>query len=276
MQARDGLPILGPELVELVRRLDNAVTGWASDWNVPEYFFSELISVADLARIDYLVNFPQLALCATGLKADALEHAPAGAAGEAAPAVATERLDDARYVLQSAACYPLYFALEGQSLAEPLHVTLVGRVFRREDYFKGFERLREFRQREIVCVGPSAAVQENLERCRTAFMAFALRLGLRLTVAVATDAFFGKDAARAKMQRLFPTKHELVHDGRVAVASLNSHRNFFGERCRITLPGGEHAFSGCFGVGLERLAGVLVEEHGTISQALARVCDVQA
>jgi hypothetical protein len=274
MRAEDGLPVLGPELVELMRRLDGVITAWAGEWNIPEYSFSELISVADLARIDYLVNFPHLALCATGLRPEAMD-APSGPADDVPAAVAAVHLADARYVLQSAACYNVYFALKGQSLADTLYATVVGRCFRREEYFESFERLLAFRMREIVCVGPAAAVQAHLERCREVFTAFAASLGLHLTLEVATDPFFGKDAARAKMQRLFPTKRELVHDGRVAVASVNAHRNFFGERCQIALPGGEHAFSGCFAVGLERLCSALVQVHGSIPQALARVCGVQ-
>jgi hypothetical protein len=273
MRARDGVPILGPELVEMVRRLDDAVIDWAREWDAPEYYFSELLPVAELAGIDYLTNFPHLALCASALNAEALASDPS-AAGDRPRVVGAGQLADAEYVLQSAACYNVYFALRGRKLAAPLYLTLVGRCFRREEYYKDFERLLTFRQREIVCVGPAAAVQDHLERCRERFMGFARRLGVDLTVEIATDRFFGQDPVRARMQRLFPSKRELLYDGRLAVASLNAHRNFFGERCEITLEGGEHAFSGCFGLGLERMCGALVQQHGGIEPALARVREV--
>lgn len=267
--------MLGPELVELIAWIEAAVTGWAREWNAPEYYFPELLAVTDLQRIDYFMNFPQLALLTAGLRNEALDSGALPRPGSALSAIAAEQLSDSHHVLVSAACYPLFFALKGRRLTEPIYVTLVGRVFRREEYYQGLERLRAFRQREIVCIGPADAVASHLERCRERFTALVASLGLNVTVEIASDAFFGDDPARARMQRLFPTKREFVFDGRLAVASLNAHRNFFGERCDISLPDGEYAFTGCFGVGLERLCGALIARHGSVEQALSRARDVR-
>jgi hypothetical protein len=78
-------------------------------------------------------------------------------------------------------------------------------------------------------------------------------MGIAADLVPATDPFFETDGARAKMQKLFPVKHELVSERGVALASANFHRNFFGERCDIRLAdSGEEAYTGCLGFGIER------------------------
>ena len=48
----------------------------------------------------------------------------------------------------------------------------------------------------------------------------------------------------------------------VAIASFNSHGDFFGRRMNIRLPGGEVAHSGCVAFGLERWAYAFFCQNG--------------
>ncbi|MEU1605659.1 hypothetical protein [Micromonospora matsumotoense] len=48
-----------------------------------------------------------------------------------------------------------------------------------------------------------------------------------------------------------PVKHEYVYQG-LAIASVNTHHKFFGERCSISLTGGGPASTSCVGFGVER------------------------
>jgi len=130
-------------------------------------------------------------------------------------------------------------------------VTTVARCFRNEDYFDGLRRLRGFTMREIVCVGSAQQVTAFLADFRGRIDAFAQRIGLALATKPATDPFFKKDGAKATMQALFPVKEEFLFDDELAIASVNFHRNFFGERCDIEIEG-KPAFSGCVAFGLER------------------------
>jgi hypothetical protein len=78
------------------------------------------------------------------------------------------------------------------------------------------------------------------------------------------------------MQKLFPTKEEFLYDGKLAIASVNFHRNFFGERCDIRLPDGSAAFTGCVAFGLERwlsALGDLFTDGTAVGQRLAGASD---
>jgi len=268
-KTRGGLGALGPRLVELTARLDEVLVRWARQWECEAYRYPPLIAVEDLARIDYFKNFPHLAVCATGIREEAIGPRYQQAQGGLSRLDA-ETLKDSGYVLQSAACYNIYLSLRGERLAAPRYVTTLGTCFRNEQRYEALERMLAFQMRELVCVGPATAVEAHLSRCRDAFAAFSSELGLDLTLAAATDPFFGTDPARAKMQRLFPNKHEFLFQRRLAVASVNAHRNFFGERCEIRLEDDSFAYSGCFGVGLERFASALIEQAGGVEPALER------
>jgi hypothetical protein len=61
---------------------------------------------------------------------------------------------------------------------------------------------------------------------------------------------------------LFPVKEEFVFGDSLAIASVNFHRNFFGERCAITLPDGGPAFTSCVAFGLERWLAALADHFG--------------
>ena len=106
--------------------------------------------------------------------------------------------------------------------------------------------------REIVCIGTEEEVTSFLALCRVMIESFLARIDLPVECAAAADAFF--DAARDPKflaQKVAPLKTELLFDGRVALGSLNFHRDYFGTAYAITL-GGRPAFSGCVAFGIER------------------------
>ena len=269
-----GLAVLGPELVRLMRAVDDVLSGWARAWGASEVLYPELVPVSDLDRIDFFQNFPHLAVCTAPMNPATIEpRVVRGGSGRTE--VESALLANGKYVLQSAACYNVYFDLGGRTLDGSRLVTTLGTCFRNEKHYVGLERMLSFHMREIVCVGASDAVIEHLTRCKAAFERFTGRLGLDLHVDIATDPFFEQDSSRAKMQRLFPTKQEFLFERRLAVASLNAHRNFFGDRCGIRLASGGAAFSGCFGVGLERMCTALVTRHGDAAAAVAAVREAE-
>jgi len=79
----------------------------------------------------------------------------------------------------------------------------------------------------------------------------------------ATDPFFNPSKnPKYLMQKLDPVKTEMIFDGKLAIGSLNFHRNYFGEAFQISRDGKE-AFSGCVAFGLERWIYALVHTFGT-------------
>ena len=240
----DGRATLGPVALGLRTDLDRRFARWGVGSGAVETAYPSVLTVDELAGLDYFDNFPHLASVVTGLGPDGGPELPA------------------RYALPSAACYSAYLDLSGSALAAPVRVTTVTSCFRREERYEGLRRLYGFSMREIVCVGPRETVLDFLGEFRKRVASYLDALGLPYELAAATDPFFDPSGARSVMQKLFPVKEEFRYGGSLAIASLNFHRNFFGERCRITLPDGGPAFTGCVAFGLERWLAALGEHFG--------------
>jgi seryl-tRNA synthetase len=127
--------------------------------------------------------------------------------------------------------------------------------------------MQTFRVREFVRVGSDDQVLafrgEWFERAQD----FINDLALPCSIDVASDPFFGR-AGRllADNQREQKLKYELLvpinSDNRpTACISFNYHLTHFGEVWDIQLPDGNHAYSGCVGFGLERIALALFKHH---------------
>ncbi|WP_345943330.1 hypothetical protein [Streptomyces sp. SID8352] len=254
--AGDALVILPPGPTALLRALDRVFAGWGTAAGADEILPPPLYPVSDLEKFDVYANFPHLALAAAPLD---LEH------GGGKPEAGRFRPGDlrgARLGLPHATCYGAYLYYEDTRLPGDTLVTLVNRCFRHEDHYDGLRRLLSFQMREIVALGSFEHTQRVVTRFAEVIADFAGALGLPLDKRAATDPFFEADGARALLARLSPVKYEFQAGG-LAIASVNTHRNFFGERCGIRLaPDGGHAFTSCVAFGLERWVAVLLDHHG--------------
>ncbi|HXO22470.1 MAG TPA: hypothetical protein VOA87_21315 [Thermoanaerobaculia bacterium] len=260
--AREGLATFGPAIVRLRDLLEARFLGWADERGAERMLFPPLMRVADLDRFDYFRNFPQLPLLATAIRPDCLHDAAARAEREPTHEIAPPELAAAGYALPSAACYNVYLHLEGTDLDAPRYVTTVATCFRNEQRYDDLRRLHGFTMREIVCIGSREAVQKHLLDGKAWVMGLGERLGLGLAVAVGADPFYQPQSGRAVLQQLFPQKEEFLYAGEVAIASVNFHRNFFGERCRIRAADGQPAFTGCVAFGIERWIHALLDRFG--------------
>lgn len=266
--ARHGLVGLGVEDVTLRAALEGVFMTLAAEHGAVPHLYPPLIDVADLAKLDYFRNFPQLGVLASGLHQTAQHHY----AGGQAPIERfnADELEPARFALPSAACFNAYLALHDSSIPAAQSITTVATCFRREREYHS-RRLLAFTMREVVFIGPREHVLTQLAGLKKEVIEFTERMGLPLSVEASSDPFFEADGPRALMAKLFPVKEELVYSGSdqpVAICSINFHRNFFGERCRISLDD-EWAFTGCVAFGLERWISVLREQFG--SSALSRL-----
>lgn len=270
-QVGRGLATLGPEMIAVKEALERRFLAWADEVGARSMLFPPLLAAADLHRFDYFRNFPHLAVVASRLEAGAIDgHYTQGEAVEAIPA---HHLTAGQYVLPSAACYSVYLHLEGAVLAEPCRVTTVATCFRNENSYNELQRLWSFHMREIVCLGTADVVKDHLRSFKERVLGFAAELGLDLEPQFATDPFYQPQSSTAKMQKLFPQKEELVFGGSLAIASLNFHRNFFGERCNIRTADGAPAFTGCVAFGLERWFHALLDRHRQDVEEVLRVLE---
>ncbi|OKJ13917.1 hypothetical protein [Kitasatospora sp. CB01950] len=251
---QDGLATLGGPATGLLRALDDVFTGWATARGAEPMTLPPLLPAAELRKLDYFQNFPHLGSTVSRIRPDRLDQDSAKAGADPVPA---HDLADATHLLPSAACYGAFLHLADSSLdRDAALVTTVAHCYRNEDHHDGLRRLWGFTMREIVCLGSQDAVRAHLDHHRTEVAAFADRLGIELHRAPASDPFFRRDSPRAVLQVLAPVKEEFLAPDGTAVASLNNHRNFFGERCAIRHDG-RPAFTGCVAFGLERWLHVL-------------------
>lgn len=252
-----GLPSLGPEGTALLRLLDDTFERWGLAAGARSMTMPPLLPTADLRRLDYYENFPQQAVVAT-----ALDVERRGEFCAETGCFPCSTLQPAELGLPSASCYAVYLDHEGRELTEDILVTVVGWCFRKEERYEGLRRQLGFRMREVVALGGPDHTENHLRDFSDRITAFARALDLPLRKEAACDPFYDKGGSKALLQRLSPVKHEFLYED-LAIASVNTHRNFFGDRCSITLAGtGGPAFTSCVAFGLERWLSALTRRHG--------------
>ncbi|MET9499373.1 hypothetical protein [Streptomyces sp. NPDC006552] len=264
-----GLLAFDPVHTALLHGLDTLLRGLAEQLAAPECLGPPLLPAEGLARLDYFRNFPHLGVPAGRFAPEALDALAGGEPPTDAP------LRTTGHVLPSATCYGLLLSLEGQDIGDSgMLLSATGRCFRNESHYDGLRRLHGFHMREVVYLGTKDGCVEHLDRGAQFITALARRLGLELTRAAADDPFYDRQGSRARLMALDPVKHEYsICDG-TAIASVNRHRNFFGERLRISA--GQHgsAYSACVAFGVERWAHAMILAHGSAEAALAALRDV--
>ncbi|WP_277441728.1 hypothetical protein [Streptomyces sp. SPB162] len=266
-----GVAVLGPQATKLLYLLDRAFESWGVEAGAQPMIMPPLLPVERLAELDYYRNFPHQAVVTAPLRL----HGPEAGHEPVDGGFAPQALETARLALPSAACYGVYLYLAGQELDTPQRVTVLGRCFRREEHYEDLRRLLGFHMREIVAVGDREFTEDHLRHFADKVQAFAARLDLPLRKEAATDPFYDCGGSRARLQQLAPVKYEFLYED-LAIASVNVHRNFFGERLAITLHGAP-VFTSCVAFGLERWLSALTRRFGgwaaataAVEQALAR------
>lgn len=261
---RGNQAVLAGSLLALYRRLDAAFVRLAEREGAPEVMYPALLGASHLAKLDYFKSFPHLATfaCTLDRDPDNLGAFARGRGIDERGGVALTRLDPVTEVLTPAACYHVYVDLAGQRLPAFRTVTTRATCFRREAHYAPLERQWSFGMREVVGLGTAEEVKVFLARGRARVEQFVAALGLAIAWTPATDPFFDASAnPKFLAQKLDPVKTEMVHAGRLAIGSINFHRNFFGETFAIE-HAGQPAFSGCIAFGLERWIRAILDVHG--------------
>ena len=263
---KGGLATMGPEAIKIRNLLDARILKWAEEIGAESMLYPPLVSVADLEKIDYFKNFPHLAVCTTRIHPDHLKDKYDN--GHPDPEIPSDHLTCCGYTLPSAACYNVFFSNRDSEFDGVRYFTTIATCFRNEKEYVGLQRLWSFTMREIVCLGTADEAKAHLSSFKEKVLAFGNDLGLNLKTDTATDPFFEQNDSRAMMQRMFPTKEEFLYNDSLAIASVNFHRNFFGDRMGIKR-NGEALYSGCVAFGMERWLHALFEVFDGDTDAIA-------
>lgn len=226
-----------------------------------------LLPEEGLARLDFFRNFPHLGLPVTTLTDQARAELACGEASTPSP---EHPLLATGCYLPTATCYGLLVAQQDRDMDTPEVLTSIGRCFRNEEHYDGLRRLRAFHMREAIYLGSQEGVVDHLSRATEFVLGLADQLGIKVRKEPATDPFYLGDGARSLLNQLDPVKFEFESDDGTAIASVNRHRNFFGERLGISFEG-EPAYSGCLAFGVERWVHALLHVHGDARRALAAI-----
>ena len=238
-------PIRSRDTFTAFEQLDARLCAWARTQGGEEQRYPVLIASETLRRAEYPDAFPHL------LMAPAVAKDPAQTFAEP-----NSQLTD--WFLSPAVCYHAYAALAGVTLNEDKSFTARGCCFRYEDRdaIAPGRRQIEFEMRELILIGAPAWIENRLDALKESVEGLAAECGFHeVAWEPANDPFFLPRArGKAQMQRLLGTKIELCLPDGLAIASINRHGAFFGDRFKIHLADGSSAHSACVAFGLDRWA----------------------
>jgi seryl-tRNA synthetase len=263
----DGVYARSAVYVDVCERLE----GYISRLREPEaevMRFPPVMSRKQLEKSGYLKSFPNLLGCVCALHGSEASIRAAADRHEAGGDW-TEDLTSSDLVLSPAACYPVYpiAAARGLLPAGGLQFDIEAEVFRHEPS-RSLDRLQSFRMREFVRIGSPPEIEEFRERWLARAPLIAADLGLKYSIEVANDPFFGRvGQLMAVSQRQQALKFELLipyyeKATPTACMSFNYHRDYFGQVWGIQDERGETAHTSCVAFGIDRLVVALFASHG--------------
>ena len=259
-----GQSCLRGNLADYFAGLEAGFLKLAADNGCKTVYPASLLPAATLGKLDYLHSFPQHATFACCLE-QSRDNLDAFCEQETVTgdSINLTQTEPVHALLLPAACYSVYPTLASQPVGSgPQLLTVQSRCFRRETHYQPLERQWNFSMRELVCAGSEEQVRGFLEQLQQQLSDICAALALPVDFAAATDPFFNPEKnPQYIMQRVSPSKTEVVYGGDLAIASLNFHRQYFGEAFDLH-HGDEHCHTACVAFGLERWLAALLREHG--------------
>lgn len=256
----------GAVFEDILQRFNDLVSRLAEADGAEELAFPPVLPRAQIEKLGYLDNFPQLAGSVhsfSGNDSKARELSSLVHEGQRWEHL----LDPTELMLTPAACYPVYPCFSGLLPEGGRLVTVLGWVFRHEPSDEP-TRLQSFRMREFIRVGKPEEVVAWRDAWLQRGLALLTGLGLPVQSDVAADPFFGRVgkmmASNQVDQRL---KFEIVvpvisAEKPTAICSFNWHQDHFSSRYGIRTADHSVAHTACLGFGLERVTLALIKAHG--------------
>ncbi len=248
--------VLNSEETFLMQSLDTIFKNWGILNGAFSMTMPLLLPVKDLALLDVYYHSPQQALLVSSLNLNQFIHDPRHSE---ITQIRPDILEPVELGIPSSACYAVYLHYRGQAIPRSgILITIQGQCCRKEKHYDYVRRLLGFHMREVVALGSHSFTQAHLSEFSEKILTFASLLGLPLRKEVANDACCESEKSMGEMA----VKYEFLFED-VAIASMNSHGNFFGERCQMTLSNtSTPIFTSCVAFGLERWLFALHRHYG--------------
>lgn len=265
--ALEGLPL------RLFRYFDRVFESFGQVWQPRPVLTPALIPADVLAKCGYFRSFPHTVTFATHLHEDMelieqFRHRHQHR--ESLDERALSDMDTPQTCLTPATCYHIYHLNQHRMLpAAGVVYSVCGKCFRYESSnMRDWRRLWDFTMREVVFLGTAESVERWREQGIQMMADLLDAHELAGEIRTASDPFFvaPDTLTLAYFQLGSATKYEvsllLPAGERLAVGSLNDHRDFFGRAFSISLESGHVAHSGCIAFGLERWVYAFLAQHG--------------
>lgn len=269
----DGLYMFQGMYWKLFQAFHGYVKDMAARFNAVEQEYPTLWPIDLFKKINYFKEFPQQVILTSTVK-DTFE-ARNSFAEKYAMDEGYERVDlgnhadESRSGLQPAVCDTCYYAMSNTTQPENKFYTTYNKVFRNESSkTDSLDRLTNFSVRDIMFVGDKHFVMMSRQRLIDEVIEFLKLLNLDAKIETANDPFFCNESAiKNVFQSSAKLKYEILarinySDTYIAVGSINLHLDFFGRAFNIRLSDDTYAFSGCLGIGFERLTFAFFCQYG--------------
>ncbi len=257
MEIENGWCLVKTELGEL---LDKIFLQKTTD---SKYEFDSILSVEEMTQIGYIRNFPHLT-CITCLISENDQKRLSN--GEMI-LDQSFRPQGINFSLLPAACYKVYLKMQNIEIEEKKIIGCEARCFRQEDKPLDAFRDRNFTMKEFVCVGNEVDSQSHLDFGVDQISMLLCALNIPFNMVEASDPFFDTTSSPAILSKLNPVKQEFLFQGH-AIASINFHRNYFGDKFSISYSG-VSANTSCIAFGMERWIAMYSDVFGDSQTALA-------
>ena len=222
-------------------------------------------------KINYLNEFPQQSLLMVGLKKNhknlnkfSIEYSSNKKFNNIK---INNNFENAEYGLQPAVCDNCYYALSNMKSFKNTIYTTYNKVFRNENSKNNsLDRLMSFSVRDIMFVGDKNFVLKTRNRLIEDIKIFLKKTDLDCTIETANDPFFIGNVDKKLFQDAFELKYEILATipflkKKIAIGSINFHLDTFGKAFNIKNKK-KNIYSGCIGIGYERLLLALYSQHG--------------
>ena len=268
------------DFLKVFRALNGRVKAIADQLDAIEQEYPTIWPVKLFKAIDYFNEFPHQVIMCTSVKADFETRQAFASTYAKSQDYETIKMDglmaDSEYGLEPAVCDCCYYGLAGKRQLPNNLYTCYNKVFRNErSKTNRLDRLTNFSVRDIMFVGDESFVLESRQTLIEILSEFLTDLRLCAKIETANDPFFANESAmKSVFQNTHRLKYELLAEiphleSSLAVGSINLHLEFFGKAFDIETEQGAPAFSGCIGVGMERMAYACVLPTWTTAKALA-------
>lgn len=272
-QIADGMFQFQGEFLKIFRSLNNYFLNLAlKKYNATEQENPILWPIELYNKINYFSDFPQQIMMVSSLKKNFKNYKLFSRKyknNNISKKVAIDKnFRDSSFGLQPAVCDTCYYALSNIKNFNNTVYTTYNKVFRDENSILGnLDRLPCFSVRDIMFVGDKKFVIKIRNKLINSIKNFLKISKLNSTIEIANDPFFISSIEKKIFQDALELKYEVLADipflkKKIAIGSINFHLNTFGRAFKIC-KGKKFVFSGCVGIGFERLLLALYSQHGT-------------